>query len=105
MLEQIPEELNRSASGIAGSLLALFFMRRPPMEKFGIFLGGCLLAHFGGQLMTYVLDLKTFEGAVGFLVGLLGMRLVEKVYEMIEVIDLKDLWVRLLKRVGLGGEA
>jgi hypothetical protein len=104
MFDQIPQELRNAAPGVAGSLLALAFLRRPPLQMLGIFLGGCLLAHFGTQWLAELLDMPRFDGLLGFLTGMLGMRLIEKTYELIEVVDVKDLWTRVLKRLGLHAE-
>lgn len=103
MFDHIPPELRHATSGIAGSLVALLFMRRPPLQMLGIFLGGVLLAHYGGELLAFAFDMEKFSSAAGFIVGLLGMRLVEKLYDLIEAIDVKEFWQRFLKRVGLGG--
>jgi hypothetical protein len=104
MFDHFPPELRNSVAGIAGSLVALAFLRRPPLQMFGLFIGGCLLAHYGTQWIALLFDMEKFDGLIGFLTGMMGMRIVEKTYELLEVVDVKDLWLRVLKRLGLHAE-
>lgn len=105
MFDQIPAELRNAGPGVSGSLLALLFMRRPPLQMVGIFIGGALLAFFAADWLADLLEMEKFDGLIGFLVGLMGMRLVEKAYEFIEAISASDLWTALKdfvrKRLGV----
>ena len=98
MFEHIPPELKSAGPGIAGSLLALAFMRRPPLILLGIFFGGCALSFFGTAWLADVLDMEKADGLVGFLLGLFGMALVAKIYDTIEVVEPALLWKALLER-------
>jgi hypothetical protein len=108
VFEHIPHELRSSVPGIAGSALALFFMRRPPWTLAGIFLGGCLLAYFGTKWVSVVAGMESADGLVGFLLGLFGMALLAKVHDTIEAIEPIEVWKAikefLRKRLGLGEE-
>lgn len=95
-MDSIPPELKHSAPGIAGSVVALFFMRRPLFTMIGMFIGGCALAFFGSGAIASWLDVQRYEGLVGFVMGLFGMALVGKVYDTIEAIKVDDLWRAVL---------
>lgn len=109
MFDQIPPDLRVAGPGIAGSALALFFLRRPPFVMLGIFLGGCLLSFFGSPWTAEYLGVsQKGEGLIGFLMGLFGMALVAKLHDTIEQINPMDFWKTikdaLRKWLGLGAE-
>jgi hypothetical protein len=108
MFDQIPPELRSAGPGVAGSLLALFFMRRPPLMLAGMFLGGCIVSYYVTPWLATWLDMDKASGTVGFLVGLFGMASVAKVFDTFEVVNPAELWkaVRqaIRKRLGLEPE-
>lgn len=106
MLEHIPPEVRTAGPGIAGSLLALMFLRRPKLMLVGMFLGGCLLSYIGTSWLAEYLEVGAKgEGLVGFLIGLFGMTTVAKVYDLFESIQTPEVWATLRewvrKRLGL----
>lgn len=102
MFEHLPPELRNSVPGIAGSALALFFLRRPPWNMVGMFIGGCMLAYFGTHWVSKAAGMETADGLVGFLLGLFGMALIAKVHDTIEAIDPREALEAIKKRLGLG---
>ena len=102
MLHDVPPELRNSAPGIIGSALALFFVRRPPLNMVGMFIGGCLLAYFGTRWAAHRLGMESADGLVGFLLGLFGMALIAKVHDTIEAVSPTEVWGAIKKRLGLG---
>jgi len=105
--EQIPDEVRNAAPGMAGSAVALIFLRRPFFMSLGIFIGGCLIAHFGTRWLATVLSMETAEGLVGFLLGSFAMALVARTYDFIGAINPTDVW-DLIKDIvrkwfGVGG--
>lgn len=92
MIENIPPDLKAVAPGIGGSLIALFFLRRPPMVLAGMFLGGVAMSHYGTHFVADYFGMMKYEGSIGFLIGLFSMALVAKVYDTIEAINPGDLW-------------
>lgn len=101
MFEHIPTELRGVGPGIAGSALALFFLRRPPWTLVGMFIGGCMVSYFGTKWTSVVVGMEAADGLVGFLLGLFGMALIAKLHDTIEAIDPRELWSALRKKVGL----
>jgi hypothetical protein len=102
VFEHLPTELRGVAPGVAGSAIALFFMRRPPWSLVGIFIGGCLLAFFGTKWVSVWAGMESADGLVGFLLGLFGMALIAKIHDTIEAISPTELWDAIRKKVGLG---
>lgn len=102
MFDQLPPEWRGITPGIAGSAVALFFMRRPPWSLVGMFIGGCLLAFFGTKWASTALGMESADGLVGFLLGLFGMALIAKLHDTIEAISPAELWDAIRKKVGLG---
>jgi hypothetical protein len=106
MLDHIPPELRAAGPGVAGSVLALLFLRRPPLMLAGMFLGGCVLSYFATPWLTAFMEMgEKGEGLIGFLVGLFGMTTVAKTYDLLEVIEVGQIWRALLdfirKRLGV----
>lgn len=106
MLDHIPPEVRTAGPGVAGSLLALLFLRRPKLMLAGMFLGGCVLSYIATPWLTAYLEVGAKgEGLVGFLLGLFGMTTVAKLYDLFESIDVREIWIALRdflrKRLGL----
>ncbi len=90
-------------AGVAGSALSLFFVKGTWPERLCMALGGAV----GSYYLTPTIALKVGlpEGFCGFLVGLLGMAVVAKVYELIQQAPIAALWGKLVEVIGkrLGG--
>lgn len=105
MFDQIPPELRNAGPGIAGSALALFFMRRTPFVMVGIFLGGCVVSYYVTPWLYEQLDMERGRDMLGFIVGLFGMSTTAKIFDTLEAINASDLWKAILdfirKRLGV----
>lgn len=108
MFDQIPPELREAAPGMAGSALALFFMRRPLLISAGLFVGGCIVSYYGAVPVADYFDVDGNQRAValtGLLLGCFSMATFAKVYDTIEAIEPARLWTAVLqfvrKRLGL----
>jgi hypothetical protein len=106
MFDHLPPELRAAGPGVAGSVLALFFLRRPPLMLAGMFIGGCMLSFFATPWLAAWMDVGIKgEGLTGFIVGLFGMTSMAKVYDFIEVIEVSQIWRALIdfirKRLGV----
>ena len=94
-----PHDSSDYLSGMAGSILALIFLK-PPVAQLIIYL-------IGGGLTSYYITpaLADSLGAplstTGFIVGLFGMAIIAKIFHLIELVDPKDVISRILKKVGL----
>jgi uncharacterized membrane protein YraQ (UPF0718 family) len=106
MFDQIPPELRNAGPGVAGSMLALLFLRRPPLMLAGMFLGGCVLSFFATPWLSAYLEVGIHGASlVGFLVGMFGMATTAKVYDFFEVVEVSQIWKALIdfirKRLGV----
>lgn len=101
----IPPELRSAGPGIAGSAVALFFMRRTPLIMAGIFVGGCLVSYYATGWVSKELEMERADGLVGFLLGVFSMALIGKVHDTIEAINPGEVWTAvkdfIRKRLGV----
>ena len=99
MLDQIPPELRSAGPGVAGSALALFFMRRAPMVMIGIFCGGVVVSFYLTPWLAHLFDMDKTRDALGFIVGLFGMATTAKVFDTIESASAAELWKAILDAI------
>ena len=101
-----PEQFNdlsiaKLASGVAGALVSMRFLQGTWPEKLTMAAGGSALSYFATTPIAEWLGVQRAEGLVGFLVGLFGMAIVSKGYEVIQMVDAKkvaaDAW-EMVKR-------
>lgn len=110
MFDHIPPELRSAGPGIAGSILAVLFLRRPPWMLLGMFIGGCVLSYIATPWLAAYLEAGAKgEGLVGFLLGMFGMTSVAKLYDFLEVVDVRQVWDAVIdflrKRLGVEKKA
>lgn len=74
-------------SGVIGSLISLRFVQGTWVEKIFMSIGGSCLSYFATTPFAVWLDIDNTEGLIGFIIGLFGMAIVAKIYEMIQFID------------------
>lgn len=84
-LEQIG--IVKIISGIAGSVVSLRFVQGTWVEKLLMTFGGAFLSYFGTSPAAYYVGLEKSEGLVGFLIGLFGMAIASKIYELIQNVN------------------
>ena len=63
-------------------------------------LGGSTLSYLSAPVAARWIGLSDVEGLVGFLLGLFGMAIVAKVYEVIQALDPVEIARRALNRIG-----
>ncbi|MBT2321278.1 hypothetical protein J7E62_02755 [Variovorax paradoxus] len=84
------------ASGVAGALVSMRFLPGKWPEKLTMGAGGAALSYVATTPLAEWLNTPRAEGLVGFLVGVFGMALVSKAYEVIQLLDSKqiaaDMW-------------
>lgn len=84
------------ASGVAGALVSMRFLQGTWPEKITMAIGGSALSYFASTPVAEWLSAQRAEGLVGFLIGLFGMALVSKGYEVIQMLDARtiasDVW-------------
>ena len=83
-------------SGIAGSFVSIRFVSGTWFERFFMCIGGSALSYYATTPVAAWVGIPTAEGLVGFLIGLFGMSIAAKVYEIIAFLDARraasELW-------------
>jgi hypothetical protein len=82
--------LVKIVSGVVGALVSLRFVQGTWLEKSFMALGGSCLSYFATSPVAVWLDINNTEGLIGFIIGLFGMSIVAKGYELIQVIDARQ---------------
>lgn len=93
------ESISDLISGVAGSLLALIFLKPPVVQLVGYMAGGILTSYYLTPIFAEMLSAPV--STTGFVVGLFSMAVLAKIFHMLEALDVKDLLGRLLKKIGL----
>ena len=83
-------------SGIAGSFASVRFIQGGWLERLIMCIGGSCLSYYATTPVATWVGLQAAEGLVGFLIGLFGMSIAAKVYEIIGFLDAdraaKEFW-------------
>lgn len=80
------------AFGAAGAVTSLKFLKGcSKAEKLLMVAGGMVLSRVATDPVATYLHMQESDGLVGFLLGLFGMAVLAKVYEVILAIDPKEL--------------
>ena len=74
-------------AGAAGAFASLRFIQGTKTEKGIMAVGGSSMSYFGTSPMAEYLHMVTAEGLIGFMIGLFGMAIVSKLYEVIQAVD------------------
>lgn len=92
-------DILRLGAGLVGSFVSMKFLKDTTRtEKALLVLGGAFLSLVGtGPAVTYF-KLSNADGLVGFMLGLFGMAIVTKVYEAIQVMDVKSVTSSIFDR-------
>jgi hypothetical protein len=87
--QDLPDFAKLGAS-LLGSLVSLKFVAGTAIERGLMFVGGASLSYYSTSPLAEWIGGKGLEGLIGFFTGLLGMTVVAKVYEVISVVDAKE---------------
>lgn len=92
-------------AGVAGSFVSLKFVQGSYIERVFMGIGGAALSYYATTPAANWVGVPDTEGLIGFMIGLFGMAIMAKVYEVVLLADAKqiasDLWqmfVAWLKR-------
>jgi hypothetical protein len=95
----LDDALITKAAGIAGACISLAYMKGPLYMRLTNAVGGAIVSLYA----TPWAALKTGapEGLAGFLLGLFGMAICAKGWEIIEATPVKEVWTSLLSKFGV----
>ena len=89
-------------AGAAGAIVSMRFISGTWSEKLTMAVGGAALSFFGAVPAASWANQPDTVGLFGFLIGLFGMGVVSRVYEVIMVIDVaamvKEAWKIFLRK-------
>jgi hypothetical protein len=105
MVDQTPDfSVAKLLAGLAGSVVSLRFVQGTVAERIFMGIGGASLSYYATTPAAQWVGVKDAEGLVGFLIGLFGMAIMAKIYEVILVTDAKqisaDAWSALKRKLG-----
>jgi hypothetical protein len=95
----IPPELIKALPGTIGSIVALRWISGSPLQRITAVCGGAGGAYYGTPYLAA--SMGTDLGLTGFLIGLFGMAIAAKCFEVIQLISPQALLDKLLQRWGL----
>lgn len=87
-------------AGLAGSVVSMKFVQGTYPERLLMCAGGAALSFYATTPVHQWVNLQNTEGLIGFLIGLFGMAIVAKGYEVLQMMDAKQIaadtwaWVR-----------
>lgn len=105
MTDQPPDgHIFKLIAGVAGAVVSLRFVQGTWPERTIMAIGGAALSYFASDNVAAWLNVPQALGLVGFLIGLFGMAIVAKVYEVVQLLDAKqisiDLWETVKRKWG-----
>ena len=104
MIDQNDPTLAKLAPALLGSLVSLRFMHGKWHEKVLMFVGGSALSFYASGPAALWMRAPEWTGFVGFALGLLGMTLTAKIYEVLLLLDAsqiaKDVWESIKRKWG-----
>ena len=105
MAEQTSDVLlGKLLAGICGSVVSLRFVQGTITERIFMGIGGAALSYYASTPAAAWVGVKDAEGLVGFLIGLFGMAIMAKVYEVILLADAQkiatDTWEAIKRKWG-----
>ena len=78
-------------AGVAGSFISLKFVQGTIGERAFMWVGGAALSYYATTPIAKWAGAPDAEGLIGFSIGLLGMTVVSKVYEVVAALDAKQM--------------
>ncbi len=96
--EQISTDINiaKLLAGVFGAFVSMRFIQGTLVERLLLAVGGAALAYYASTPVSNILKFQEAEGLVGFLIGMFGMAIVSKLYEVIQNLNAakiaSDVW-------------
>jgi hypothetical protein len=93
-----PAEALKALPGVLGSAFATMFFNEPSkIRRVGMFLAGAVVSWYGAAWMADKTGMD--QGFAGFLLGLFGMALIQKIFEAWKTFDLGPILRDWLRRI------
>lgn len=92
------------AAGAAGAFVSLRFVQGSAVERMFMGVGGAALSYYATTPIALWAKVGDAEGLIGFLIGMFGMAIISKLYEVVAMLDAKqiasDVWATLKRKWG-----
>lgn len=103
MADTTPDfSLAKLVAGVTGSFVSLSYVKGNYVERISMGIGGAALSYYATSPVSNWVGVPDTEGLVGFMIGLFGMAIMSKVYEVILMADAKqiaaDVWERIRRK-------
>jgi len=86
-------------AGVAGAMVSLTYMKGPLYVRVTNAIGGAIVSLYATPWA--VLKTGAPDGLSGFLLGLFGMAICAKGWELIEATPVKEIWISMLAKIGV----
>jgi len=104
MADPVDFSLAKLLAGVAGSVVSLRFVQGTIPERMFMGIGGAALSYYATTPASAWIGIHDAEGLVGFLIGLFGMAIMSKIYEVILLADAgkiaADTWETIKRKWG-----
>jgi len=78
--------LSKFVAGVLGAAVSMSFIKGSWKQKLVMAIGGVILSYYGTPFIVTYFGLVAAEGLVGFLLGSLGMSVMQKAFETIQAV-------------------
>ena len=92
----LPPDMGRHLAGPAGSLVALMWMEGTWPRKIAMFIAGWVFSFYGAEYLSEWLGFN--QGFSGFLLGLFGMAVVDKLFTSWKEFQVGEILSQWLKK-------
>ncbi len=99
MSNDVHPEIIKAVPGTLGAFVALRWIVGTPLQRITAIIGGSAASYYGTGYMAG--QMGTDAGLTGFLIGLFGMAIAAKCFELLQLIDAGRILEKLLSRWGL----
>lgn len=99
-MKELGQQIETATSGVVGALVALRWIGGNPWQLASAFVGGVGLAWYATPEVARWFGVS--QGLTGFLLGLFGMAVVNRIFEGIASIPIGKVLEKVLRKVGLG---
>lgn len=86
MQDHVPSEVMNALPGAGGSLIALLWLKESPARGLAMWAAGSFVAYYASSPLAAYIHLN--EGVSGLFIGLFGMALVNKAFEVLQSLQL-----------------
>jgi hypothetical protein len=92
-------ELVKVATAASGAATSVVIIKGTPREKVTMFACAFPMAYFLAPPIAIYFNVETSTGAIGYVIGMLGMATAKKAYEFIEGINVKEFWDAVIEKI------